>query len=65
MKSSNTHRWLGATIALVLLIMPVLLADELSLLANWIFTFLCWLIVIAIGVLKIPCSHSNNDKQKE
>ncbi|OUR62748.1 hypothetical protein A9Q74_03810 [Colwellia sp. 39_35_sub15_T18] len=64
MKNSNIHRWLGAVIALLVFIMPVLLADELSLLANWLFTFTCWLIVIAMGLIKVTPSPHSNTKQK-
>jgi len=64
MINSNTLRWFGAAIALLLLIMPVLLTDELSLLANWLFTLICWLLIIVIGLLKIPSPQSPNDKPK-
>jgi len=64
MKNSNIHKWFGATIALLLLIMPVVLTDELSLLANWLFTLICWLFIIVIGSLKIPSAHNTNDKPK-
>ncbi len=65
MKNSNIHRWFGAAIALLLLIMPVLLADELSLLANWLFTFICWFLIIAIGLIKIPSLPRNKAKPKD
>jgi len=64
MKNSNIYRWFGATIALLLLIMPVLLTDELSLLANWLLTLVCWLIIIIGASLKIPFTHNTNDKPK-
>jgi len=64
MKNSNIHRWFGATIALLLLIMPVLLTDELSLLANWLLTLTCWLLIIVIGLLKAPYSNNTDDKPK-
>ncbi len=64
MMNSNIHRWFGAAIALLLLIMPVLLTDELSLLANWLFTLVCWLLIIAIGLLQVPTSQNGNEKPK-
>ncbi len=54
MKSSNTYRWFGATIALLILMMPLLLTDELSLFVNWGVSFICWLIIIVIGLLIVP-----------
>jgi len=65
MKNSNTHRWFGAAIALLLLIMPVLLTDELSLLTNWLFTLICWLIIIAMSLIKMPPSLNNKSKPKD
>ncbi len=65
MKNSNIHRWLGATIALLVFIMPVLLADELSLLTNWLFTFICWLIIIAMSQIKITPAPDNKNKPKD
>ncbi len=64
MKNSNIHRWFGATIALLLFIMPVLLTDELSLLENWLLTLICWFFIIIIGFFKMPTSQSSNDKPK-
>jgi len=64
MNDSNIYRWFGAAIALLLLIMPVLLTDELSLLENWLFTLICWLFIIVIGLLKAPSQHNTNDKPK-
>lgn len=64
MKSSNIYRWFGAAIALLLLMMPVLLTDELSLFANWLLAFICWFIIIVIGLLKIPSEQTPNDKTK-
>jgi len=65
MKNFNIHRWLGATIALLVFIMPVLLADELSLLTNWLFTFICWLIIIAMSQIKITPAPDNKNKPKD
>lgn len=62
MRNSHIHRWFGAVIALLLLIMPVLLADEFSLFANWLLLFFCWMIVIVIGLILVPSSRSNNSK---
>lgn len=64
MMYSNIHRWFGAAIALLLLVMPVLLADELSLLENWLLTFICWLIIIVIGFVKSPYRYRSNDEPK-
>ncbi len=46
MDNKNTLRWLFCFLVLLVFIMPVLLADEFSLLANWLFVFCSWLIII-------------------
>jgi len=65
MRNSNIHRWFGAVVALLLLIMPVLLADELSLFASWLLIYICWLIIIAMGQIKISPSSENKSKPKD
>lgn len=60
--NSSILRWFSATIALLLLIMPVLLSDELSLLANWIFTLICWFLILIIGQIKLPSVQNTDDK---
>jgi hypothetical protein len=64
MNKPHIYRWFAASIALLLLIMPVLLADELSLLTNWLFAYTCWLVIIAIGLIKTPSSRRKNTKSK-
>ena len=48
MQDSAVLRWLLACLALLTFIMPVLLADELSLQVNWLLLFLSWFLLIFI-----------------
>jgi len=65
MKNSKIYQWFKATIALLLLIMPAILTDELTLLENWLFTLFCWLIVIAFGSPFFSSTQSCNEKPQE
>ena len=62
LKKSNIHQWFSAAIAILLITMPVLLADELSLLANWFLAFACWFAIIAISFIKAPKTHHSKPK---
>jgi len=65
MNDSNIQQWFIAAIALLLLIMPVLLADKLSLLASWLFTYVCWLAIIVFALFHSSTKSSDNNKSKE
>ncbi len=47
MEKNTVLRWLLALSSFLIFLMPVLLADELSLLQKWLLIFICWVIVIA------------------
>jgi hypothetical protein len=47
MEKNTALRWLLAFSSFVIFLMPVLLADELTLLQNWLLIFTCWFIIIA------------------
>jgi hypothetical protein len=64
MKNNITYQWFGAIIALLIFIIPVLMADELSLLASWLLIFFCWLFIIAIFAFKATPSTNSTNKQQ-
>jgi len=47
MEKNTVLRWLLALSSFLIFLMPVLLADELTLLQKWLLIFICWFIVIA------------------
>lgn len=49
MAKNTVLRWLLAFSSFVVFFMPVLLADELTLLENWLLIFSCWFMVIAVS----------------
>lgn len=48
MGDKQTLRWLFAIITLLIFILPILLADELSLLASWLLIFVSWVLIVII-----------------
>ena len=64
MKDHNVARWLGAIIALLVFMIPVLLTDVLSLMARWMLILFLWLLIIGIGVLETSLTTSADEDYK-
>ncbi|NRA55494.1 MAG: hypothetical protein HRU23_15235 [Gammaproteobacteria bacterium] len=64
MKDHNVARWLGAIIALLVFMIPVLLTDVLSLMASWMLILFLWLLIIGIGVLETSLTTSADEDYK-
>lgn len=60
---TNNKARLGflAVLTFIVFIVPLLLADEVSLLTNWLFIFASWFIIIALSAL--PSNHSKSKKK--
>lgn len=52
-----------AILAFLVFIMPLVLADEVSLFANWLFIFISWSLVILLSALS-PTQVDNNTAKK-
>lgn len=52
-----------AILAFLAFIMPLVLADEVSLLANWLFIFISWTLVILLSALS-PAQNENKSAKK-
>jgi hypothetical protein len=64
MKDKNALRWFFASISLFIFILPVFLADELSLLANWLVIFSCtFFIIMCAAARDIKPKPLNNSEQ--
>ena len=64
MKDHNVARWLGAIIALLVFMIPVLLTDVLSQMASWMLILFLWLLIIGIGVLETSLTTSADEDYK-
>ncbi|WP_019028696.1 hypothetical protein [Colwellia piezophila] len=52
-----------AILTFLTFILPLLLADEVSLLANWLFIFISWSLVILLSALS-PAQIDNKTSEK-
>ena len=52
-----------AILVFLAFIMPLVLADEVSLLSNWLFIFISWSLVILLSALT-PAQKDNNTAKK-
>jgi uncharacterized membrane protein YhaH (DUF805 family) len=50
-----------AVLAFLAFIVPLILADEVSLLTNWLFIFISWLLIILLSALLSPTKEKTTD----
>lgn len=65
MEDKNALRWLFGVITFLIFILPILLADELSLFVSWLTIFISWFLVIAIAALKTKNKNSTTNNKSQ